>query len=270
MKQRPHRKLRAIVIAGAMAIIGGWALIHWGNDLARAFESDEPSRSVGTTRSGSLVNGKRLPTSGPNFRAYGRLPVAVGRNFLHGRVRNVVLSAYAALEESRPGVTFVYAECSLWPSGGRLRPHRNHQNGLSVDFIVPVKTDSSPTILKTHIANKYGYGIHVDTNGWCETQQCRIDFDVIAAHLHGLADAANAEGLSISRVVFAPDLQPHLFATEQGRSLRSKLTFSKKPSWVRHDEHYHLDFDNPDRKNGQQDMSTVPVKPAQSASAPGR
>jgi penicillin-insensitive murein endopeptidase len=237
-----------MLVIAAAALLSGAVLIRWGNDIALAFESDKPSRSIGSTRDGSLINGKRLPTSGNNFRPYGYLPVALGRNSLHGRVRRVVLSAFSALDKRCPGTTFLYGECS-WPNGGRLRPHATHRNGLSIDFMVPVTTGTTTTVLKTSIMNKYGYSVHFDSKAWCEAQQCRIDFNAMAEHLHYLADAADAEGIKIWRIIFAPDLQPHLFATERGAGLRSRLMFSKKQSWVRHDEHYHVDFHNPDNDN---------------------
>ncbi len=48
-------------------------LIYFANDLALALESSTGSRSVGTPRKGSLKHGKRLPSTGPNFRVYSRL-----------------------------------------------------------------------------------------------------------------------------------------------------------------------------------------------------
>ena len=42
-------------------------MVWFGNSLFIAFESDAPSRSVGSTDSGRLENGKRLPTSGQIF-----------------------------------------------------------------------------------------------------------------------------------------------------------------------------------------------------------
>ncbi len=248
IRLRIPKKLRLVGIIG-FAVIA--LFVAFANDAARAFESDAPSRSLGTTEDGSLVNGKRLPTSGTNFRAYGRLPIALGRNSLHGRVRDAVLSAYAQVEKRHPETTFVYGECG-WPSGGRIRPHVTHRNGLSIDFMVPVSSEGRSAMLRTHSGNKYGYSVHFDTHGWCEAQQCRIDFDAMASHLLCLADAAEAEGLSIWRVIFAPDLQPLLFATEKGKALQERLTFPEKQSWVRHDEHYHVDFHNPDKENGEQ------------------
>lgn len=66
-----------------------------------------------------------------------------------------------------------------------------------------------------------------------------------------------------SRVIFATDLQPELFATEQGRSLRTRLKFVGESS-VRHDNHYHVDFNNPNEKNGQQDGADQPAAASES------
>jgi len=248
MKPRTRKAIRIFLVSAILVLVLATLFVFFGNDLARALETGAPSRSLGTTEDGSLVNGKRLPTSGPNYQAYGRLPIALGRNNLHCRVRDVVVGAYAAVQDPCPSTVFVYGECS-WPSGGRMRPHATHRNGLSIDFMVPVADNAGPTTLSTHITNKYGYAVHFDATGWCEAQQCRIDFDAMAAHLHSLADGAEAAGLHIRRVIFAPDLQPLLFATDRGKDLPQRLTFSEKPSWVRHDEHYHVDFHNPDDDN---------------------
>jgi len=43
-------------------------------------------------------------------------------------------------------------------------------------------------------------------------------------------------------VIFDPQLQKHVFATESGKALKGKVAFSPKPAWVRHDEHDHIDF----------------------------
>lgn len=244
-RSRWRRRLRRLAFSGIVLIAGGVSFVFFGNGIARVFENDEPSRSVGTSLDGYLVNGKRLPTRGENFRAYGYLPAALGRNALHGRVRKVVLQAFKAVHGELPDVTFRYAECG-WPGGGRLRPHLTHQAGLSFDLLVPVRDKDGPTVLKTHLWNRYGYDVAFDHSGWCAAQQCRIDVDAMAAYLHALADAVEAEGLKIRLVVFAPDLQPLLFAAARGGGLVDRIPFSKKQQWVRHDEHIHVEFMNPD------------------------
>jgi penicillin-insensitive murein endopeptidase len=124
-----------------------------------------PSRSVGTTSAGRLEHGKRLPTHGPNFRAYSRLGAAVGRNAVHLQVRETVVAAYARAYAVLPEAKFLYGETG-WPAGGPFPPHRTHENGLSVDFMVPVRTrDGTPTELPTWPWHTFGYGIEFDSVG---------------------------------------------------------------------------------------------------------
>lgn len=42
---------------------------------------------------------------------------------------------------------------------------------------------------------------------------------------------------------------PKLFATHRGAYLQQNLAFMKGKPWVRHDEHYHVDFSVPCKPN---------------------
>src|SRR5947208_2425398 len=97
--------------------------------LSAAQASD--SVCFGTVSNGRLENGAQLPDSGKNFIAYSSLASTVARNYVHGKVHAVVLAAYEAVAKTMPDVAFVYGETG-WANGGRMRPHRTHQNGLSV------------------------------------------------------------------------------------------------------------------------------------------
>jgi penicillin-insensitive murein endopeptidase len=70
----------------------------------------------------------KLPTSGPNFAAYSTLAATLGRTHVHSTVAEIITVAYSALQVENPSTTYVYGE-TRWPSGGRFRPHRTHQNG---------------------------------------------------------------------------------------------------------------------------------------------
>ena len=232
------RARRWTAFFATLAVILG--ILLFGNDLAIALESGAPSRSVGTKAAGRLENGKRLPTNGSNFRAYSRLGALLGRTSVHGDVRDAIVEAYAAMAYTAPEVTWIYGETG-WPSGGRFRPHRTHQNGLSVDFMVPVRTaDGEPTTLPTAPWKKFGYAIEFDAAG--RSGDLQIDFAAIALHLDALDRAARRHGLAIDLVIFAPELRRQLALTEQGRRLDSRLPWMKGIPWVRHDDHYHVDF----------------------------
>jgi penicillin-insensitive murein endopeptidase len=64
----------------------------------------------------------------------------------------------------------------------------------------------------------------------------------MAAHIVALHSEAKKLGYDIWRVIFVPELQPNLFKTKYGVYLKDNIQFSTKRSWVRHDEHYHVDF----------------------------
>jgi penicillin-insensitive murein endopeptidase len=205
--------------------------------------SGEESTCFGTVSNGRLERGVRLPLQGPNFSAYSSLASKVGRTYVHSKVSEIVLAAYSALQQAAPGKVYVYGETG-WAAGARIRPHRTHQNGLSVDFFVPVVDASGRSVpLPTGVANRYGYDIEFTADARFETYS--IDFDALAEHLYQLYAAAQARGVGITRVILDPPFLPKLFAAPRGAYLQQHLEFMKKPAWVRHDEHYHVDFNLP-------------------------
>jgi penicillin-insensitive murein endopeptidase len=200
----------------------------------------QQSVCFGTVSNGRLEHGMRLPDNGPNFSAYTGVASALGRNYVHSKVHAIILDAYDAALKTMPDVVFVYGETG-WKKGGRIRPHRTHQNGLSVDFMVPVRDKEGKSVpLPTSALNKYGYEIEFDHTG--RYTSYRIDYSALAEHLFQLKRAAIAQGADISRVIFDPQFMPRLFDTARGPYLKKHVTFMKGKPWVRHDEHYHVDF----------------------------
>jgi len=128
-----------------------------------------------------------------------------------------------------------------WLSGGSMKPHHTHQNGLSVDFMVPVRNhENEIETLPTSVFNKFGYNAEFDSTG--KNEYYYIDFESIAIHLYYLNKAAQNQNVKIDLVIFDPTLQKLLFKTEYGAKIKEKLRFTKKAVWVRHDEHYHVNF----------------------------
>ena len=114
----------------------------------------------------------------------------------------------------------MYGEAG-WPSGGRISPHRTHQNGLSVDFFVPVRDRSGRSVrLPAGMTNRFGYDIEFDADGRFDDYS--IDFDAMAEHLYQLHVAAKARSVGIALVILDPPFQPKLFATTR-REPRSRL-----------------------------------------------
>ncbi len=202
----------------------------------------QESVCYGTTAKGRLENGVQLPFSGKNFKPYSRVLAGAGRTYVHRKVQVVVINAYASLEKTHADKNFVYGETG-WATGGRIKPHKTHQNGLSVDFMVPVLNAKGTSVpLPTGPFNKYGYGIEFDEQGRWQDKDLRIDFEALGAHLKALHIEARKAGIEIWRVIFDPRLQPLLYRTEAGAYLKANLLIPTKQSWVRHDDHYHVDF----------------------------
>lgn len=193
----------------------------------------------GSVSKGSIEDSVQLPTEGANFSAYSALGAAMGRNYVHSEVALMMLDAYARLERAAPGALYVYGETGF-AHGGRIRPHRTHNNGLSVDFFVPVRDQAGqPARLPTPATQRFGYGIEFDKDA--RYGEYSIDFAAMAEHLYQLDQAARARGHGIAMVIFDTAYLPRLFDTPRGPALK-QLNFMKGKPWVRHDEHYHVDF----------------------------
>jgi len=198
------------------------------------------STCYGTTSKGRLENGIELPSPGDNFVAYSTVARLLGRTYVHSQVENIIVNAYKSLEKEQSGKVFKYAETGF-EEGGQFKPHKTHRNGLSADFMTPVVNGTGQSVhLPTHPFNKFGYNIEFDTNG--KYDEFTIDYVALAAHIVALHKEAVIQGVDLWRVIFDPKLQPRLFKTTYGSYLKKHIQFSKKRSWVRHDEHYHVDF----------------------------
>lgn len=201
------------------------------------------STCYGTTSKGSLAGGVKLPLSGGNFESYSAMAHAAGRTYVHSEVRDIVVSAYQDLEKEQPEKVYKYAETGF-KEGGRFEPHKTHMNGLSVDFMVPVVDSEGQSVhLPTYPLNRFGYDIEFDGDSTYEG--LRIDYEAMAAHIVALHRQATSRGHELWRVIFDPELQPNLYKTRYAEYLRGNIQFSTRRSWVRHDEHYHVDFDLP-------------------------
>lgn len=200
----------------------------------------------GTTSDGRLEGGVQLPSEGNNYISYSKTAEIVGRTYVHSKVRDIILGSYQLLEKETPGKVYKYAETGF-KEGGQFKPHKTHRNGLSVDFMVPVVNEDGKSVhLPTHYLNKLGYSIEFDEIG--RYDKYKIDYDALAAHIVSLHKVAMESEVDLWRVIFDSKLQPHLMSTKYGEYLKKNIQFSKHRSWVRHDEHYHVDFEIPCEK----------------------
>jgi penicillin-insensitive murein endopeptidase len=223
-----QEKMKALPILALSALFASHA--------AEAVES----ACHGRTASGRIERSVALPVQGANFSAYSALAAPAGRTYVHSTVARIVAQAYASLAASRPATRYVYGETGL-KNGGPFKPHKTHQNGTSVDFFVPVlDAEGKSALLPSTPLNRYGYDIEFDAQA--RYGDYRIDFPAMAEHLYQLRQAALAEKTDLALVIFDPRYMPQLLATPRGPYLQQHLRFMKSTPWVRHDEHYHVDF----------------------------
>lgn len=199
------------------------------------------SVSVGTPASGSLKDGVSLPSLGKGFVAYSALGNLLGRQYVHSRVYDTLLDAFASLQAATPDRLFVLGETGL-KAGGRFRPHRTHQNGLSVDIFMPVRDKRARHVpMPTAPWNKFGYSLEFDSRG--EGDGVSIDFESVAELLVELDRQAERHGLAIERIIVAPEYVGRVLSAKKPSGItRLADRFMRNAAWVRHDEHLHVDF----------------------------
>jgi len=108
---------------------------------------------------------------------------------------------------------------------------------------MPVRDDNGErATLPTWPWQGMGYWWEFDAEG--RADHYRIDFEELAQTLISVEAHARVNHLEVVRVIIAPEFVPRLLATPAGRTLGvlgEKLT--RRPVWVRHDEHVHIDFE---------------------------
>lgn len=205
------------------------------------------SRSIssGTVSNGSLKNGRIFPFKGPNFIYFDSTSYLNKHAFTHEKVHDAVLATYKTFETVLPAFEFGLMECSN-EHGGKIWPHRTHQNGLSVDFMSPLLKNGIPSTDFNTIGLPH-YLMDFDKDGvYTEDSAYAIDFNLIARHILELDKQAKKNGLRIEKVILKIALKDNLFATEYGKKLKnSGIYFATNLSDLidsLHDDHYHVDF----------------------------
>lgn len=201
----------------------------------------QDSLCFGNTSRGYIENAVQLPIRGDNFVVYNKLGYLLGRNYVHSKVLDVVIGTYSELAHKYPEIKYKYGETG-WENGGNFEPHKTHQNGLSVDFMVPVvDKQGKSTYFSSDLSNKFGYGVEFNKKG--KFENISIDFEAIALHLAHLHKVSLQQDIEIWRVIFAPEFRVKLLQTSQADYLRNNIKFMGNKAWIRHDEHYHVDFE---------------------------
>lgn len=101
-------------------------------------------------------------------------------------------------------------------------------------------SDARGPRLPTNLSDRLGYAVEFDQEA--KYGEYTIDFEAMAEHLYQLDAAAKAAGAGLALVIFDVQYLPRLFGTKRGPYLKENLPLMKGKPWVRHDEHYHVDF----------------------------
>lgn len=203
------------------------------------------SQSLGSVSNGSLKNGKLVPFHGENYSYFDKTSYLSGRAFLNSKVLSTILDGYKKLATTEPNRNFKIMECAH-KHGGKLCPHRTHQNGLSVDFMVPKTKNKKPYYgLDTLGVNHYWLTFN-NQGQYNKDTSITIDFESIAKHLLILKKQAKKHKLKIQKVIIKVELKDELFEGEYGKKLKESgiyIVKSLSPTInALHDDHYHVDF----------------------------
>ena len=205
----------------------------------------KPSISSGAVSSGKMTNGKLIPFYGNNFSYFDKGSYLGGRGYVHSKVLTILLESYQQLETIIPNRKFFVME-SANKEGGKLAPHRTHQTGLSVDFMMPLIKDNVPYYKLDDLGTRH-YLLSFNDNGeYSNDMTVKVDFNLIAQHILILNKEAKKVGLKVKKVIIKIEYKDELFATEYGKKLKSSGIYVvkglSKMINALHDEHYHIDF----------------------------
>ena len=209
-------------------------------------DNSTESKSNGTVSNGSLANGKLMPYNGENFTYFDDESYLAGRAFTSQEVKETILMSYQSMQLLSPKRHFYLMELSN-EKGGKIYPHRTHQNGLSVDFMMPMLKEGEPyygldTLGKSHYLLSFN-----EKGEYSQDLEIKVDFDLIALHILELNRAAKLQGLKISKVIIKIEYKDELFATSNGKLLQKSNIYIVKGLTPLinhlHDDHYHIDFE---------------------------
>lgn len=234
-----------LFLTGALLCFNSFAQTDVEEYYLRNLDNKHPSQSHGTVSNGSITNSKLFPFSGNNFQYFDTLSYLKGRAFLNGKVKKTLLNTYKILETENANRLFFVMECSH-EKGGKLYPHRTHQNGLSVDFMMPLLKDKDAYYKLDTIGINH-YWLDFDNQGrYSKNKNVSIDFNLVAQHILLLNQEAKKQGLMIKKVIINTSLKDELFATKYGTKLKNSGIYIVKSLSPLinslHDDHYHIDF----------------------------
>jgi len=223
-------------------------LLIFGLSLQQLLHKNQgDSISQGSHGKGSIENAYLLPYVGKNYSYFSPLSYFIlDDGYVHSSVYQAIKDAYLECETTCPGKKFKMMESGR-KRGGKMLIHYTHQNGMSVDFMVPKKRKQKQFRPIDHIG-AWHYLLKFDSEGKSSIHESvEIDFETMAKHIIALDNASKKNGLRIKKVILKIDLKNDFYASPSGKEVKRRgIYFAQSlPSHVDnvHDEHYHIDFE---------------------------
>ena len=157
------------------------------------------SISKGTVKNGELINGRRFPKKGNNYKYFSKITYFLkNRAWVNTNVLDIAIEAYKECEVTMPKRKFLLMECSH-KNGGDMWPHRTHQNGTSIDFASPLKKNKRP-YHGDQWKGVFHYAMQFDAFGRCKrNKNISIDFEAMGKHILALEKAAKKRDMCIKK-----------------------------------------------------------------------
>ena len=205
------------------------------------------SISKGSPGNGSIENAYLLPYFGKNYSYFSPTSYFILDDaYVHSSVYHTIKDSYKECQKTCPGKQFKIMESGR-QKGGKMLIHYTHQNGMSVDFMTPLKRKEKQFFPLDYLG-AWHYLLQFNTKGESTIQKSvEIDFETMAKHIIALDNAAKKNDLRIKKVLLKINLKDDFFATDSGKELRRRgIYFAQSlPKHVDnvHDDHYHIDFE---------------------------
>ncbi|NRA13654.1 MAG: penicillin-insensitive murein endopeptidase, partial [Crocinitomicaceae bacterium] len=179
---------------------------------AENFQDSLKTKSIGSVSRGSLENGTLIPFSGSNFMYFDTASYLSGRAFTHHLVAQTIINTFKSFEANGKKRKFRIMEFSN-EYGGKMFPHRTHQNGMSVDMMMPLMKDGKPYYDLDDLGAMH-YLLEFNKEGqYINDTTISIDFQMAAEEINMMRNEASALGLNMTKVIFNTDLRDELFDT---------------------------------------------------------
>ena len=210
------------------------------------FQDSLKTKSIGSVSRGSLQNGTLIPFSGSNFMYFDTASYLSGRAFTHQLVAQTVINTFKTFELNGEKRKFSIMEFSN-EHGGKMFPHRTHQNGMSADMMMPLQKRGKPDYGLDDLGAMH-YLLEFNKEGqYINDTAISIDFEMVANEINQMHIEAEKLGLTITKVIFNTNLRDELFATTHGQFFAANgpyITRNLEPVINDlHDDHFHVDFE---------------------------